>query len=308
MGDFSHEWLALREDADARARSATLVDRLGDWLARERRTACGPGAPLTILDLGCGTGANLRYLAPYLSRCGLPRQRWVCLDRDADLLAALAPRTAGWAPGLGLTPAPAPAGLRLLGPDADWGVATQVFDLARGADALPIDTADLVTASALLDLVSEAWLAGLLRACVRARLPLLLALTYDGRVAIEPGHALDAVVIGLVNAHQRRDKGLGLALGPGAAERLARLAAEMGLSLTLARSDWRLGRGEGAVQRSLTEGWAAAALEQAGSPAATGGQALTAAIARWHDRRRTEIAAGRSRVRVGHHDALLLPR
>jgi hypothetical protein len=81
----------------------------------------------------------------------------------------------------------------------------------------------------------------------------------------------------------------------------------MGLSLTLARSDWRLGRGESAVQRSLTEGWAAAALEQAGS-AATGGQALTAAIARWHDQRRTDIAAGRSRVRVGHHDALLLPR
>jgi hypothetical protein len=195
-----------------------------------------------------------------------------------------------------------------VGPGTDWEVGTEVFDLARGADALPIDSVGLVTASALLDLVSEAWLAGLLRACVRTRTPLLLALTYDGRVAIEPGHALDPVVIGLVNAHQRRDKGLGPALGPGAPARLARLAADLGLSVALARSDWQLGPGDAAVQRTLTEGWTAAALEQAGAPGTAGGQAVTASIARWHDRRSAEIAAGRSRIRVGHQDALLLPR
>ena len=59
---FSPTWLSLREPADRRARSADLGETLARHLARRER-------PL-ILDLGCGTGSNLR-----------------ALERDLDVLA-----------------------------------------------------------------------------------------------------------------------------------------------------------------------------------------------------------------------------
>ncbi len=87
MGDFSTGWLAQREAADTHARSVHLVHRLAGWLPQPKEQAGNPAAPLTVLDLGCGTGSNLRYLAPRLSTSLNIRQRWVCLDRDEELLA-----------------------------------------------------------------------------------------------------------------------------------------------------------------------------------------------------------------------------
>ena len=70
----SPEWLRLREPADAAARSAELAERLGRHLAAAGR--------LVIHDLGGGSGAMGRWLAPRLPG----PQHWVVHDRDADLL------------------------------------------------------------------------------------------------------------------------------------------------------------------------------------------------------------------------------
>jgi len=309
MGDFSADWLALREPADSRARSAALVRQLAD------RFVESPNAPgttrLRVLDLGCGTGANLRYLAPRLApslgggRCGM--QDWTCVDRNLGLLAALPRRTADWAEGLGLSTAAWGDELHIQGPDLDWRMRTLTLDLAAGAESLPLSAGTLVVASALLDLVSGAWLASLLRACARAGSPLLLALTYDGRVAMTPAHPQDETVVALVNAHQRRDKGLGLALGPTAPARLADGAAGLGFSLQAAASDWSLAPSESGLQSALIEGWASAAQEQALGMHNTKSARLLAEIRQWHEARLAQVAAGGSRIRVGHQDALLFP-
>jgi SAM-dependent methyltransferase len=306
VGEFSPDWLAAREAADARARSARLVAELAGGLARLPGRQDG-AIPVTVVDLGCGTGANFRYLAPALAAQGCPRQRWLCLDRDPDLLAALPRWTADWAGRSGLTHGPRRGGLSVVGPGADWDLHTRLFDLAAGAEALPLEPGAVVTASALLDLVSEAWLGGLLRASTRSDAPLLLALTYDGRVAIEPAHPLDAAVIDLVNAHQRREKGLGPALGACAAERVATLAQAAGFTAWLAESDWVLDADDARLQHLLVAGWAGAAREQAAPPTSGESAALQAAIARWLKTRQAEVTAGRSRIRVGHRDALLRP-
>ena len=305
MGEFSADWLALREPADRRARSAALVERLVAWLSGPSHPAGDGAPPLRVLDLGCGTGANLQYLAPILAI----DQRWTCLDLAPDLLRVLPHRTAAWATGLGIEPRPSgEGGLRIQGFGATWEVRTQAFDLARGIGALPIDPGTLVVASALLDLVSEDWLRGLLRTCAAARAPLLLTLTYDGRVTLDPALPLDGTVIGLVNAHQGRDKGFGRALGPSASERLVKLGEALGFSVELRQSDWRLDSDETDLQVALTEGWAAAALEQAAATRGPEGLALMAAIRQWQQARCAQIAAKGSRLRVGHQDALLLPR
>ncbi|KOX15629.1 class I SAM-dependent methyltransferase [Nocardiopsis sp. NRRL B-16309] len=67
---FAPEWLALREDADARARSREPVGLIGD---RGR----------VVADLGCGTGSLGRWLSPRLPS----PQHWVLFDRDPRLLS-----------------------------------------------------------------------------------------------------------------------------------------------------------------------------------------------------------------------------
>ncbi len=65
---FSADWLALRDPADRAARDQTL--------ARRAAEAAGP-APV-IVDLGCGTGASWRALAPLLP----DGARWRFVDND----------------------------------------------------------------------------------------------------------------------------------------------------------------------------------------------------------------------------------
>ena len=187
MGDFSAAWLQLREPIDHRARSAALTTGVLEALRVDE---------LRILDLACGTGSNLRYLAGQvlLFNIGTPSVRkarpdpdWLLVDHDPSLIA--------------LVPA-AP------------NVTTLQRDLAS-LDASLFEGRSLVTASALLDLVSDAWLRGLAAQCRAHGSAAMFALTYDGRMAFDPGEPEDSLVCDLVNRHQETDKGFGPALGPG---------------------------------------------------------------------------------------------
>jgi SAM-dependent methyltransferase len=301
MGDFSADWLALREPADHRARSTDLAERLARWHAEQ-----GAPGPQRLLDLGAGTGSNLRFLTPRLGG----DQDWICVDQDPELLAALVGRTADWARTRGLEATPEDEGLRIAGAGLHCRVATRRLDLAAGATALPLGSGTLVVASALMDLVSEAWLADLLQACHRTRSPVLAALSYDGRVELAPREPLDGLVIALVNGHQGRDKGLGAALGPGATRALARLGGTLGYEALDAPSDWDLGPDEAALQGALIGGWADAAREQVSDAPGLDPDGLMqrlGSIDRWRDARLGHVAVGRSHLQVGHQDLLLLP-
>ena len=158
------EWLALREPADAEARSVELAERLGRHL---------PPGRLVIHDLGGGSGAMGRWLAPRLPQ----PQHWVVHDRDEDLLE------------------PASAAFE-----------TKRSDITR---LTPEDLADgsLIVASALLDMLTADELTRMLDACTG--LPMLLALTVTGRVTLTPEEPLDAQLGAAFNAHQRRRGRLG---------------------------------------------------------------------------------------------------
>src|SRR4051812_2033771 len=114
-------WLALRQDADFAARSERLTRRILDRLAGVQ--------PLRILDLGTGTGSNIRYLAPRLRR----DQHWLAIDKDPRLLMEAATGSASAAAGL--------------------QVDTRALDLGAERPSDIFDGRHLVTASALLDLV-----------------------------------------------------------------------------------------------------------------------------------------------------------
>lgn len=282
MGEFSVDWLSSREPADRRARADHLLAPL---LPRARRRA-----PHRVLDLGAGSGANLRHLAPRLG----PGQRWHCIDHDAGLLQALTETTVEWALAEGGRATADSGRLVLIGPDWDAVVETHAADLADGVPRAWLTGMSLVTASALLDLVSESWLNGLIACAWETDCNLLFALSYDGRAELRPAHPLDPDLIGWVNRHQRRDKGLGSALGPDAARIAARRARAVGYRVRSAASDWLIGPGEQRLQQGLVDGWLRAALEA--EPGAS------SQLWAWHAARSAEIEAAGLTLRVGHQD------
>jgi len=279
MSGFSPDWLALREPADAAARSEAGCDPI------RRRD----GAPLDVVDLGAGTGANLRYLAP---RLGGP-QRWRLVDADPAVLAAAVPALHAWAEAGGVGFAETAGGIRLDGTGFACEVVLDKADIRTLAGCLP-EPGGLLTASALLDLVSLEWLRTLAERSADAGVSVLFALTYDGRMHCEPAEPGDARVRALVNRHQRGDKGFGPALGPRAPAAAIETFAARRYVLRSESTDWRLGPQSAALQRELLAGWHAAAVESAPDER----DALDA----WLARRLEHVAEGRSRLVVGHTD------
>jgi hypothetical protein len=268
MSGFTADWLSLRESADRAARSLAVTRIAVDAL---------PAGIVKALDLATGTGANVRYLAPHLP----PDQDWLVVDSDERLMNDL------------------PIHM-------DWSKLRGARIECRRVNLLELDTSNivagrtLVTASALLDLVSEPWLSSLAEQCRREGAIVLLALTYNGRITWSPLEAEDDVIRRLVNRHQRTDKGFGPALGPEARVRAEQYFTRVGYAVTRAPSDWELDTDARDMQRELIDGWADAAV------AIEPGRVES--IAAWQRKRHSHVAAGRSRVVVGHDDLAAVPR
>jgi len=282
VGESLSDWLAVREPADFAARSETLVEHVRHALA-STDTVRG-------LDLCTGTGSNLRYLIDRLPG----RQTWLAADRDARLLEELPTKLKTWADAHGYSMRTEGQVSSLRGGRCECDVETRAMDLDR-LDAGLFEGRNLVTASALLDLVSESWLRLLATRCREAGATALFTLTYDGRSSCDPVEPEDDMVRELMNMHQKTDKGLGgRAEGPDAWSVAERVFTEAGYRVECAPSNWSIGPPERAFQRMLIEGWARAAVEIAPERADT--------IADWLRRRLEHLEAGRSRIVVNHVD------
>lgn len=280
MSGFDAAWLALREPCDHAARNAALAARFVGSL----------GAGPSLIDLGCGTGANLRYLAPRIPGA----QRWLCVDHDPALLDEARSALRGWAHRPGWSSRDQGGDLVLARGEGDVVVRFAGGDLAR--DGLPdVPQGAGVSGSALLDLTSALWLDGLAARC--RGVALLMALSVDGRLTLEPALDEDEDVRRLFLAHQRRDKGFGPALGPDAAGYLAERLEAQGSEVTLAPADWRLGSEDGALIRATLDGIVEAARQVAPDRR----------LDRWCAMRRRDLACGDLRLTVGHVDLLALP-
>jgi hypothetical protein len=277
--EFSADWLSLRQPADYKARSQNLNAMLRDWLQQKSGDQIRPQPP-TLVDLGTGLGSNVGYLAKVFDK----PQKWLLIDQDTGLLAAAAARLEP----LGLSVEP--RALQLL---------PQTF-----AGLFPADTR-LVTASALIDLVSAQWLQALVKEVADKRAALLVVLSYAGRFELSPRHPDDDLLRVLVNQHQHGDKGLGAALGPSATAALAAELQSCGYEVHIAASDWQLGMGEGdgekhaELARQLMHGWVNAAIQQ--------DLDQSTRLKVWLDARERQLVAGALGIMVCHEDLLALP-
>jgi hypothetical protein len=263
----SPDWLLHRADVDDRSRSLEL--------AREAAALLPPGRQV-VHDLGSGSGAMMRWLAPQLPG----PQRWVLHDADASILEHRDP-----------------------GPVIDASgrpviCRASVEQLAE-LDVSALAGATLVVASALLDVITFAEARTIVDACARLRVPVLFSLTVAGRVEFDPADELDEQFVSAFNEHQRREANGRRLLGPDAAGIVASMLMDAGWHVRTVSTPWKLAPADGELIAEWLDGWLDAATEQ---------QPKLGSLADgYRINRRAQLAVDGLRVTVNHEDVLAWP-
>ncbi|WP_173923825.1 SAM-dependent methyltransferase [Agromyces sp. Marseille-P2726] len=266
--EVSSDWLALREAEDARARSRELAR------AAARRLRSGP---IVIHDLGSGTGSMMRWLAPLLPG----PQTWVLHDWNPSLVDCAANGAV-------------PVDRR----GRPVSVHTRSGELAQ-LDPDDLEGASLVTASAVLDVLTSDELGTVARACVTVGSPVLLTLSVTGKVRLDPPDPRDDAFAAAFNAHQERLVGGRRLMGPAGAALAQRLFLEAGWHVRAVTTLWRLGGHDPLLVEQWFDGWWDAALEERPDLEVEGAQ--------YRATRSTQMRRSALAVTVAHTDLLAWP-
>lgn len=278
MTGFSPDWLALREPVDHAARNPQVLSAVGAHFAAK--------PSMSVLDLGCGAGSNLRG-----SFSALPdRQHWTLVDYDSALLGHARTRLTEWA-----DEAREQGEELVLSKDGKViTVDTRQVDLAKDLEWVLGWQPDLVTAAALFDLVSKRWIERFVAVLTSLKLPLYAALNYDGREHWKPAHRADAGVHAAFRHHQHGDKGFGPAAGSDACDLMAEAFRKSGFAVSTGDSAWLVDERQPALREMLAQGIVDAATET--------GHLDQALLADWLASRRQATSA-----LIGHHDLWARP-
>lgn len=269
MSGFSIEWLNLREVSDHRSRDKELLRTAVDWLNNLK------AKDKVIVDLGSGTGSTIRGLQRYTTLA--PSIQWRLVDNDPELLAEAVHRHS-----------------------EEYSIESFLVDLSA-TQKLPLESVSLITASALLDLVSSNFIRDLCQ-LIREKnehqpVGFYSALNYDGCIKWTPFHPLDAAVLMNFNADQRRDKGFGPALGPDATDFLKAQFHPTNFQYLRAKSPWLLGSADYQLTESLINGISGVAIQI--------DELTNSDIQDWKTFRIKNVRTGT--CYLGHTDILVLP-
>ena len=269
MSGFSIEWLNLREASDHKARDRHLLKTAANWLNDLK------SKDKVIVDLGSGTGSTIRGLQRYTTLA--PSIQWRLVDNDPELLAEAVNRHS-----------------------EEYSIESFLVDLSA-TQKLPLESASLITASALLDLVSSNFIRDLCQLIKEKNegrpLGFYSALNYDGCIKWTPFHPLDAAILMNFNTDQRRDKGFGPALGPDATDFLKTQFHSSKFQCLSAKSPWLLGSADYLLTESLINGISDVAIQRDGL--------TNSDIQDWKTFRMKNVRTGT--CYLGHTDILVLP-
>ena len=276
MTGFKADWLALREPADHRARNAGVANAVLGWFTLRDH--------ISVVDLGSGTGSNLRATASLLPH----RQVWTLVENDADLNAAARPLLRAWAD---QSHADGEA-LILTKGQAEITVHFKSLDVAKDPAAAIGASPDLVTAAAMFDLISAAYITRLAHEIASRRAAFYSVLTYNGIERWSPHRPADGQVTAGFLRHQLRDKGFGPASGPMALANLADQFRLNGYTVTEGDSSWQLAANDRLLIEEMLRGHAMAVLENKSVDAKT--------VENW-------VKVKRTGAIVGHTDTFAVP-
>jgi hypothetical protein len=220
-----------------------------------------------IVDLGAGTGANQRWLAPRLPI----RQRWLHLDHNPVISRSL------------------PLAAETVIVDESVEALGKLLTRSSG-------DRQLVSCSALLDVLTTEQIQAVCRAVIDNRVPAFFSLTVTGGLRLSPADAHDQLLLAAFNDHQRR---AGRA-GPEATTLTVNLLRAAEFAVTTQETPWRLTAESGPafVDQMLEERLAAAVAQD---------PALARTAKAWLELRRAQLAAGLLRIELDHCDLLGLP-
>ena len=269
MSGFSIEWLNLREASDHKARDRHLLKTAANWLNDLK------SKDKVIVDLGTGTGSTIRGLQRHTTLA--PSIQWRLVDNDPELLAEAVHRHS-----------------------EEYSIESFLVDLSA-TQKLPLESVSLITASALLDLVSSNFIRDLCQLIKEKNegrpLGFYSALNYDGCIKWTPFHPLDAAILMNFNTDQKRDKGFGPALGPEATDFLKTQFHSTKFQCLTAKSPWLLGSADYLLTESLINGISAVAIQADGL--------TNSDIQEWKTFRINNVRTGT--CYLGHTDIVVLP-
>jgi SAM-dependent methyltransferase len=276
MSGFSPEWLALREPVDHRSRNAELAAALAARFQQRNS--------VNVVDLGCGTGSNLRATARLLP----DTQSWTLVDYDERLLEAARNTLARWAD------ASLVSGDQLALTKGSQQISVQFrrADLNAELEAVLGGKSDLVTASALFDLCSPSFIKTFARAVAECGATFYTVLTYNGIQRWAPRQPSDNAMMAAFHAHQVTDKGFGPSAGPTAPAHIADAFRLAGYSVLEGDSPWLLGARDQALVSDLASGFVGAVRET--------GAVDAKSVDAW-------ARIVRTAAEVGHTDTLAFP-
>jgi len=270
MPGFSQEWLSLREPVDHRSRNLELQSKVAQCFSNHIARL---DQPFRVLDLGCGTGSNLRAMANLLPDF----QHWILVDYDIDLLHSARQSLGEWGAIQADKAAlqthhsddaeflfsllksrqqhdgPEPLTINYL--DKTIQIHFCRLDLHLDIEVLLRARYDLVTAAAFFDLVSENWIK---RFCENLESNFYTTLTYNGTEQWLPTLTIDQEVLAAFHKDQLSDKGFGVAAGPQATQMLMDHLHANQFTLEKGSSPWIL---SGLSDRSLIESLALGSAE-----------------------------------------------
>lgn len=258
---FGQSWLSCRAPYDALARNKELEQHAWTLLQHHPNPV--------VMDLGCGSGNNVLFLAERWPDVGT----WLGIDHDESLISAASERCRQ-------------AHL------AFQGLVADVLDLNQ---LLQSHQPDLVVANAVFDLFTADMMNALLKDLKEARIPMLTTLNYTSMSWGEP-LADEAEIIGLYEAHMVRPRPSGNGLGPKAPELIMNTVKYLGGKTVMRDSVWDIPADDSAMLGHLL-GFMGGSVPQMITPKSLQAPAIT----HWLKQRKLHPSS----LRVTHQDILV---
>ena len=182
MHEFENSWLLSREKIDSISRNKKAIEKINKYTSISKN--------LNIIDLGCGTGSNFRYLNPKIVK----KQSWKMVDISHLSLSYLKKN--------------------IKHSQKIQNITYKKIDIIKQIEKIDFKNFDIVTGSALLDIMPKEWFINFLNINKSTKI-IYFTINYDGNFKFYPKHKDDDNIVRLFNQDQMSDKGIGKkAVGP----------------------------------------------------------------------------------------------